>query len=484
MQQNLLEPTPPMAELDPPVLIEPILTPATEVSSLPAMPDILAAENYPRIAMVSTHGYVAARPPLGAADTGGQVVYVLELAKKLALLGYEVDIWTRRFEAQPEMEVVTDHVRIIRMPCGGPDFLPKEYLVGHLPEWSKHALQFIERHHLTYQFVNSHYWDAGLAAEPLCAALKVPHVHTPHSLGWWKERQMLADFPDSKETFEAKYNFQRRIAEERRLYATCEFVTATTPAQIDLLAEAYGVPRERMRLVPPGYDDHRFYAVSDASRDGIRHRLGFKGKVVLALGRLARNKGYDLLIDSFPLLAQREPEAVLLLAIGGEEMNAAEQALLAELKERAGQTGYGDRIQFRSFIPDADLADAYRAADMFVLCSRYEPFGMTAIEAMACGTPTLVTVHGGLYRALSFGRHALFCDPLDREDLGIMMAKVFRHPRLRHRLTRMGAHKARSLFTWTGIAQQLVAAVEHPDPIPVLVAADANEWDEPAYDGD
>ncbi len=107
---------------------------------------------------------------------------------------------------------------------------------------------------------------------------------------------------------------------------------------------------------------------------------------------------------------------------------------------------------------------------------------MTAIEAMASGTPTVVTVHGGLYRALSFGRHALFADPFDREDLGIMMAKPFRHGRLRDRLARMGAHKARSLFTWTGIAHQVVAAVQHR--LTVSVALDDREWDEPWNDCD
>ena len=200
------------------------------------------------------------------------------------------------------------------------------------------------------------------------------------------------------------------------------------------------------------------------------------------MGRLARNKGYDLLIEAFALVAARAPDAVLHLAVGGKEMNANEESILADLKERALKTGYNERIQFGSFIADEELPDYYRAADLFVLCSRYEPFGMTAIEAMASGTPTVVTVHGGLYRALSFGRHALFADPFDREDLGITMAKVFRHPRLRQRLARMGAHKARSLFTWTGIAHQLVGAVEHQLTAAVSLA-DA-EWDEPWNDGD
>jgi mannosylfructose-phosphate synthase len=432
--------------------------------------------------MVSTHGYVAAQPPLGAADTGGQVVYVLELAKKLALLGYQVDIWTRRFEEQSEIEPVTDRVRIVRMPCGGRKFLPKEYLCDVLPEWNEHALRFIKRHALTYDFVNSHYWDAGLAAQHLCTVLDVPHVHTPHSLGLWKQRQMETDFPHGEAELEQRYNFNRRVEEERRIYADCSIVIATTPQQLDLLVKEYETPASKVRMIPPGYDDHRFFPVSESSRAAIRQRLGFKGKVVLAVGRLARNKGYDLLIDAFSLVAAREPEAMLHLAVGGEEMNAGEEVLLADLKSRAAKSEYRNRIQFGSFIADAEMANYYRAADLFVLCSRYEPFGMTAIEAMASGTPTVVTVHGGLYRALSFGRHALFADPFDREDLGITMAKVFRHGRLRQRLARMGAHKARSLFTWTGIAHQLVGAVEHQ--MTTTVSLDEAEWDEPWNDGD
>jgi mannosylfructose-phosphate synthase len=441
-----------------------------------------ATSSLPRIAMVSTHGYVAAIPPLGAADTGGQVVYVIELAKKLALLGHEVDIWTRRFESQPEVEQVNERVRVIRMPCGGKEFLPKEYLCEHLAEWNEHALRFIAQHGLKYKFFNSHYWDAGLAAQHLATVLGVPHIHTPHSLGLWKQRQMETDFPECKAEFERRYNFGRRVAEERQLYADCDMVIATTPQQLDLVVADYDVPAAKVRMVPPGYDDHRFFPVSEASRAGIRQRLGFTGKVVLAVGRLARNKGYDLLIDGFTVLAAREPDAVLHLAVGGQDLNASEQQLLTDLRERAVQSGYSDRIRFGSFIADADLPDYYRAADLFVLSSRYEPFGMTAIEAMASGTPTVVTVHGGLYRALSFGRHALFADPFDREDLGIMMTKVFRHPRLRNRLGRMGAHKARSLFTWTGIAHQLVAAVEHRQA--AAVTLDDNDWDQPWNDGD
>jgi len=444
--------------------------------------DVPGDRKRPRVAMISTHGYVSAHPPLGAADTGGQVVYVLELSRKLSQLGYEVDLWTRRFEEQPEIEPDGDHLRILRVGAGGLEFIPKEYLCEHIPEWNENALRFIRRHRLEYEFIDSHYWDAGLAGQRLGEVLGVPHFHTPHSLGLWKKRQMEADYPDSAEQFEKQYNFTRRIESERLLYQCADMVIATTPQQLDILRQSYEVPPERCRMIPPGYDDSRFFPVGEATRQAIRRRLDFDGGVVLALGRLARNKGYDLLLQAFELVAQRQSDARLHLAVGGAALTPPEEALLQQLRTTAQDTGLADRVRFGGFIPDEQLADHYRAADVFVLSSRYEPFGMTAIESMACGTPTVVTVHGGLYRALTFGRHALYADPLDREDLGIMILKILRHPRLRTRLARMGAHKARSLFTWTGVAQQLVALAQRRELDPFDLG-DA-EWDEPWNDGD
>lgn len=431
--------------------------------------------------MVSTHGYVAAEPPLGAADTGGQVVFVIELAKKLAQLGFEVDIWTRQFEDQPAIDIINERVRVLRVPCGGQKFIEKEYLVRHLGEWAENALRFINKRQLKYQFFNSHYWDAGYATQRMAEALNVPHVHTPHSLGIWKKQLMDKDSPDNAANFDKKYNFTQRINEETQLYRNCDEVIATTPDQLDMIVKDYGAPAERVSMIPPGYDDNRFFPVSASSRTAIRQRFGFEGKVILAIGRLARNKGYDLLIDAFSVVATRIPDAFLHLAVGGTQLKPDEQEILDELIALTAKLGLVDRIKFTGFVADTDMADLYRAADVFVLSSRYEPFGMTTIEAMACGTPAVVTTHGGLYRAVTFGRHALYADSFDKEDLGITIVKVLRHPRLAARLSRMGAHKARSLFTWTGIAQQLISLIEERSS---AMAFSDTEWDEPWNDGD
>lgn len=414
----------------------------------------------PRIAMVSTHGYVAAAPPLGAADTGGQVVYVLELSKKLTQLGYEVDIWTRQFEAQPDLEQVGPGVRILRVPCGGPAFIPKEYLHRSLQEWSRNALRRMHEEQLSYGFLNSHYWDAGVAAQMLCVGLDIPHVHTPHSIGLWKQRQMLTDYPDGAEAFERSYNFAERNHHESQIMRDADLVVATTPDQLDILRDHFDVPEDRLRMIPPGYDDTRFYPVGTSTRALLRRRFGFEGKVVLSLGRIARNKGYDLLIRAFAEVAARDKEARLHLAIGGEQLGPVEEQVLDSCQRLVHSLGLVKSVVFGGFVPEADMADLYRAADVFVLCSRYEPFGMTAIEAMACGTPTVVTIHGGLFRVLRFGITGLFADPLDAMDLGITMLKPLQYPRLADRLSRRGAQMVRSQFTWTGIAQQLISATE------------------------
>lgn len=415
-----------------------------------------------RIAMVSTHGYVAAEPPLGMPDTGGQVVYVLELSKKLAQLGYKVDIWTRRFEDQPEIEEVDDNVRVIRMACGGKDFIPKEYLYKKLPEWTENALRFIKKKRLKYQFINSHYWDAGLAGQHLAEVLGLPHIHTPHSIGVWKQRQMETDFPEDKEKLEKTYNFSRRIHHEKILYREADTIIATSPMQLDMFYHDYSLPREKVRMIPPGYDDNRFFPVSEATQEAIRQDMGIPvdKKIVSSIGRLSRNKGFDLLVDAFSVVAERADDVVLRLAVGSESEENTEDPMRAELEDKIRSYGLEDRVLLSSSLPDEEMADYYRAADVFCLPSRYEPFGMTAIEAMACGTPTVVTTHGGLYRTLTYGTDALFADTFDKVDFGITILKAIRYKKIRDRMSIEGAHTVRSLFTWTGIAQQLLKLVE------------------------
>jgi len=382
-----------------------------------------------------------------------------------------------------EIDVVNERVRIIRIPCGGRDFIGKEYLYQHLDEWAENATRYILEHQLDYCFFNSHYWDAGYATLQVATTLGVPHVHAPHSLGMWKKQLMATDCVETEAASEEKYNFTERIRFETLIFQKCKSVIATTPMQLDMLINDYGVAADHIHMIPAGYDDSRFFPVSSASRETIRQRLGFEGKVVLSLGRLAHNKGYDLLIDAFAVVAARVPDAQLHLAIGTTQLEADEQNLLDGLKKQITHLGLEARAKISGFVPDDEMADYYRAADVFVLSSRYEPFGMTAIEAMACGAPTVITTHGGLMKAITFGRHALYADTFDREDLGISIVKPLKDAQLAQRLSRMGAHKVRSLFTWSSIAQQMISLVEDQGEKKVASLV-GTEWHAPWNDGD
>ncbi len=412
-----------------------------------------------RIMMISTHGYVAAEPELGKPDTGGQVVYVLELSRCLAQLGYEVDILTRRFEDQPLEEEVDVRVRVLRFPCGGNEFIPKETLCNSIPEWVQRVGKFVAASPDEYTFINSHYWDAGLAGQALANRFRIPHFHTPHSIGSWKRDNMDGEPAE----LEKKYNFRRRIREEKVVYDECDLLIATTPAQRDILTARdgeYNVPTNKVKVIPPGYDDRRFFPVSQASRRSLKQQLGLEGRIVLALGRLAQNKGYDLLIRAMSEVCNRVPDAKLVLAVGSTSLTPQEEKMLAELKGLAHELGIAKQVQFLDYIPDDQLADYYRAADLFALSSRYEPFGMTAVEAMACGTPTIVTTEGGLWEQVTWGREALFANPFDPAAYGHAMSFVLQYNAIYDRLAKYGCQKARAHFTWTGIAQQLLNLVD------------------------
>lgn len=425
--------------------------------------DKAASDGQKRIAMVSTHGYVAAEPPLGMPDTGGQVVFVIELSRKLAQLGYKVDIWTRQFEGQPAEEEVDDGVRILRAPCGGDKFIAKEFLYKWIPDWCKNAMARIEKEGIEYEFVNSHYWDAGLAGECMTRKLGCPHVHTPHSLGTWKRKKMETDFPEDKDSFDEVYNFSVRIKNEKNIYNNCALVVATSPIQQDMFVEDYGMNLEKLRMIPPGYDDNRFYPVGEASREALREKFGFEGRVVTSIGRLSRNKGFDLLIDAFSLVAERFEDAKLFMPLGSESEDQAEDPMLKDIVDQIHRLGLQDRVTITQSLNDELMPDFYRAGDVFCLPSRYEPFGMTAVEAMACGTPTVVTTNGGLYRTLEYGTDALFANSFDKYDYGISMCKILAHKKIANKLSQHGSNTARKLFTWSGIAQQLLAAVEGLD---------------------
>lgn len=407
-----------------------------------------------RILMLSLHGYVAAEPELGKPDTGGQVVFVLEMARQFVELGYAVDVVTRRFEDQPEFDVIADDFRVWRIPFGGPEFIRKEDMHDHVESFVAHFLTAMAEEQASYSYISSHYWDAGWAGQRLSEELGVPHFHTPHSLGEWKRRDMEGD----DQEIESDYRFQERIRKEFLVYRRCDHVIATSRQQVETLSDFYEVPEHHMSMIPPGIDESRYTPVTNAEAQLLRDRFAVREHDVYTVGRAAANKGYDLLIQALPELQELIPDARLQLAVGAN--NDDDREKVEQWKALAANLGVTDDIVWVGYVADDEMADRYRAAPVFTLPSRYEPFGMTAIEAMACGTPCVVTIHGGLEEMFDFGSQALFADPKRPRELAVMLSMPLRYPELRERLSIVGARFARRNFGWRGIARKTLTVME------------------------
>ena len=405
------------------------------------------------ICMLSTHGYVAAVPKLGQPDTGGQVVYVLEVAKALHQLGYKVDVVTRGFEGQPEVDEIDTGLRVLRIPFGGDDFIVKEDFHDIVGEGIENFLKKIEADGLDYDLISSHYWDAGVIGQATAEKLDIPHVHTPHSIGAWKREQMN-DQNTPPEKFKT-YRFDERIEAERKVYDACAHLIATSHQQEDRFIQYYGLPDEKITVIPAGLDDEKYQPVDDAKKPALRDKFGFKDKDILALGRMARNKGYDLLVRAMPRLLELVPDARLVLAIGHDD-SPQDQQQIDELRRLAASLGVLSSTVFYGYVPDEDMADVYRAAAVYALPSRYEPFGMTAVEAMACGTASVITTRGGLRESVEFGTHALWADPEREGELAYCLALPLLYPAVRQQLEQQGSEWARKNFAWRGIARQML----------------------------
>jgi len=406
------------------------------------------------VLMMSVHGYVAGEPELGKPDTGGQVLFVLELAKCFAELNRRVDIVTRGFEGQPEYDEMGRGLRVWRVPFGGDEFIRKEDMHEHLPEFVRKLVDRIRGDELSYDAVYSHYWDAGWAGQMVAEELGIPHVHTPHSLGAWKKRDMGDVGPEQEATF----RFEERIRKEFLVFGRCDQVIATSNQQVDQLHGEYGVPDGQITMIPPGIDEARFTPTLPNELKALRRKLGMRRHDVYCVGRAATNKGYDLLIRCLGPLRAMVSDARLQLAVGANSKQ--DQRLVKKWQKLAEDEGVAEHIEWRGYVEDDDMPDHYRAAGVFALPSRYEPFGMTAVEAMACGTPTVVTVHGGLHELIDFGRHALFADPKRPEEFAAMLSLPMRYERLAQKFSLEGGRFARRHFGWSGIAKRTLSVID------------------------
>jgi mannosylfructose-phosphate synthase len=410
------------------------------------------------VCMLSTHGYFDPVPELGKTDTGGQVLYVLQLDRSLARLGLKVDIYTRWFDGskrQIERLPGCPQARVVRIPAGGREFIPKEGIYGVLPELSKNMVQFIKDEDLQYDLFHGHYVDAGMVAMKVAEAFSKPCFFTAHSLGAWKRERVGGDPEEMDRTF----NFTRRIAEELRIFRSVNAQTVTSIEEQGKIKELYGFEPPRVEFIPPGVDVHRFRPLYPGE-DEETTKIALPEKYIFMVSRIAAAKGHDLLLAAFARVLDEFPDLHVVIAGGTEEPDEEEIEVLSKIERFTKEGGMADRVHTVGGIRHDDLPPYFRRSELFVLPARYEPFGMTALEAMACQVPAVVSTHAGIEENLTSGADCLLVDPLETEVLAEALCSLLRDRDLGKRLGAGGRETVRENFSWQAIAGRYLAFYE------------------------
>jgi len=402
------------------------------------------------IAMLSTHGYFDPVPQLGRTDTGGQVVYVLELAKALAKAGYKTDIYTRWFDqSQAQVDPVPGNpdVRIIRIPAGPWEFIPKEFIYDVLPELAGNMVSFIKENDLDYDLYHGHYVDAGIVALDVARAMGKPVYFTAHSLGAWKRDQMGGD----PAGMEKKFNFNHRISEEIRVFDNVNAQSLTSVVQQEKLKELCDYEADNIVIIPPGVDVHYFFPLKDGEK-GIKTSL--PEKYVFCLSRIDTNKGHDLLLHAWDIVRKEMPDIGLVIGGGSPSPKSRELGVFATMDKIIQEAGMQDRVTRIGYVPNDMMRPYYQQAELFVMPSLFEPFGMTSQEAMACGTPVVASKFGGIRNTIENGYNGFLVDPSDPQEFAEAILVLLRDGRKCNEIGHNAYKVILNEYSWEAIARR------------------------------
>jgi D-inositol-3-phosphate glycosyltransferase len=363
------------------------------------------------IAMLSYHTCPLAT--LGGKDTGGMNVYVRELAHHLGKMGVHVDVFTRsQDEHVPQvLHQLCYGNRVVHIPAGPEVYLPKKELAGYLPEFAEQIIKFGQEKEIQYDLIHSHYWMSGIAAKQLQASWNVPIVQMFHTLGKMKNR--IAQTPQE---MEGDY----RINGEQEVIDASDKIVIATPAEQSQLEFLYQAPSEKMEIIPPGVDTSKFYPIpADEAKEVIG--ISPKDRMLLFVGRIEPLKGVDVLMQAISRLHKnKEIEGCphYLVIVGGN-VDAEGCDMDNEMKRLMTLRSDLDLKDLVVFLGKRDqdtLPYYYSAAEIVIMPSHYESFGMVALEAMACGTPVIASQVGGLAYLVQDGKTG-FVIPHNEPDL-------------------------------------------------------------------
>jgi len=402
------------------------------------------------IAMISYHTCPLAT--LGGKDTGGMNVYVRDLTIELGRMGIHVDVFTRS-QDEHVPHVLHDlgyGNRVVHVPAGPEHPLPKKELAGHIPEFVEGIKAFAAEKGCQYDLIHSPYWMSGIAAEALSDAWGgVPIIQMFHTLGEMKNRVAQS---------EAEKEGEYRLEGERRVMARADRIIAATPAEQAQLEWLYKADVRKVVVIPPGVDTDHFYPIPV---DEARQFLGLApdARMLLFVGRIEPLKGLDTLIKAVACLRVQDlPEPVHLAVIGGDPDVPPEEmtAEMARIQQMCEQLTVGKMVAFLGKQSQDTLPYYYSAAEVLVMPSHYESFGMVALEAMACGTPVIASQVGGLAFLVQNGVTGYHVTDGDDDALCQQLSGLLGDHNLRQTLGRNAAEYARA-YAWDRIAFQILA---------------------------
>ena len=401
-----------------------------------------------RIAMISYHTCPLAT--LGGKNTGGMNVYVRELTRQLGRMGVHVDVFTRSQD---------DHVphvlhelgygnRVVHVPAGPEHPVPREELANYIPQFVEGVKYFACEKNIQYDVIHSHYWMSGIAASALSDAWGgTPIVHMFHTLGEMKNRIARTD-----EEREGEY----RIDGEKQVLRRADRVVAATIAEVTQLRFLYKANASKLVVIPPGVDVSHFYPIP---ADEAKLYVGLKpeDRMVLYVGRIEPLKGLDTLIQAMSDLELHEKRRVHLAIIGGDPSASPHEMSgeMARLQKLCDDLAVGQTVVFLGKRDQDKLPYYYSAAELVVMPSHYESFGMVALEAMACGTPVIASEVGGLAYLVKDGETGFTIPDQEPDTLCEKISWLLNDHELHAAMSRRAVEYAQD-YAWEKIAKQIL----------------------------
>lgn len=402
------------------------------------------------IAMLSYHTCPLAI--LGGKNTGGMNVYVRELTRFLGREGVHVDVYTRsENEHIPQVSHGLGYFnRVVHIPAGPEVHLPKKQLRDYTADFANGVLDFAEKKGIQYDLIHSHYWLSGLAGGLLKKKWHVPLLQMFHTLGLIK--QQIGRTPEEREG-------EVRISGEQSVIRIADHIIAPTQSEKNQLETLYGLKPQKITIIPPGVNIHHFYPIP---QDEAKEAIGIlpTDRMALFVGRIEPLKGVDTLIQAMSIVKNncvsfRCPH--YLVIIGGDPNGESENttAEMSRLQSLCKELGLDEIVLFLGKRDQNTLPYYYSAAEVVVMPSHYESFGMVALEAMACGTPVIASRVGGLVHLVKEGETGYFVPAQDPDALSEKLRHIFVNHDLRARLGLQAATYAKQ-FSWEWVTKEII----------------------------